>query len=82
MLAPLEPINGITSRIIKCAIEVHRIIGPGLLENVYAACLIHELTLEGLRFQRESSVPWSTGEQFCPACTGSISWSKISWLWS
>jgi GxxExxY protein len=57
MLAALEPINEITSRIIKCAIEVHRIVGPGLLENVYAACLIHEVSIEGLRFQREVVCP-------------------------
>jgi GxxExxY protein len=57
MLADLGPINDITSRIIKCAIEVHRQLGPGLLESVYQACLCHELSLEGLAFQRECSFP-------------------------
>lgn len=57
MLADLDHINPLTSRIIKCAIEVHRTIGPGLLEAVYAACLVHELTLDGLRFQREVVCP-------------------------
>lgn len=57
MLADLDHINPLTSRIIKCAIEVHRTIGPGLLEAVYAACLVHELTLEGLHFQREVICP-------------------------
>jgi GxxExxY protein len=57
MLAPLDTINGITSRIIKCAIEAHRTIGAGLLENVYASCLAHEMTLQGLRFERECMYP-------------------------
>jgi GxxExxY protein len=57
MLADLGPINDITSRIIKCAIEVHRQLGPGLLESVYQACLCHELSLEGLAFKRECSFP-------------------------
>ena len=57
MLADLGPINDITSRVIKCAIEVHRRLGPGLLENVYHACLCHELGLEGLFFKRECAFP-------------------------
>ena len=57
MLADLGPINAVTSRIIKCAIEVHRRVGPGLLENVYHACLCHELGLEGLAFKRECAFP-------------------------
>ena len=57
MLAPFDQINGITSRIINCAIEVHRTVGPGLLEAVYAACLAHELTLQGIPFQREVVCP-------------------------
>ena len=57
MLADLGPINDITSRIIKCAIEVHRQLGPGLLENVYHACLCHEFGLEGLAFKRECAFP-------------------------
>ena len=43
MLAPLGPINQITSRIIAAAIEVHRTLGPGLLESVYHVCLVYEL---------------------------------------
>ena len=57
MLADLGPINAITSRIIKCAIEVHRRLGPGLLENAYHACLCHEMGLEGLAFNRECAFP-------------------------
>ena len=57
MLAPLERINAITSRIIAAAIEVHRTVGPGLLESVYFACLVEELRRTGLRVECERSFP-------------------------
>ena len=57
MLAALGPINSITSRIIKCAIEVHRTLGPGLLEAIYFACLLYELNREGLRVECERAYP-------------------------
>jgi GxxExxY protein len=47
----------ITGEIIGAAIEVHRELGPGLLESAYEQCLCHELTLRGLRFQRQVEVP-------------------------
>lgn len=47
----------LTGRIIAAAIEVHRHLGPGLLESVYEQCLCHELTLAGLRFERQPSLP-------------------------
>ena len=53
MLADLGPLNQITSRIIKAAIEVHRTLGPGLLESAYLACLLYELRLDGLEVQVE-----------------------------
>ena len=37
--------------------EVHKALGPGLLESVYEECLCHELYLRGLKFQRQLSVP-------------------------
>jgi len=47
----------ISHKIIGAAIEVHRILGgPGLLESVYEAALCHELTLKGLRIQRQKPV--------------------------
>jgi GxxExxY protein len=49
--------NEITQKIIGAGIEVHRILGPGLLESVYEEALCHELHLRGLRFQRQQSVP-------------------------
>ncbi|GAB5552977.1 MAG: GxxExxY protein [Saprospiraceae bacterium] len=39
------------------AIEVHKVLGPGLLESVYHKCMIHELTLRRIAFQSEHQVP-------------------------
>ncbi len=49
--------NEISEKIIGAAIEVHRILGPGLLESVYEDALCHELYLRGLQFKRQQSVP-------------------------
>mgnify|MGYP003733658133 FL=1 len=49
--------NEISEKIIGSAIEVHRILGPGLLESVYEDALCHELHLRGLQFKRQESVP-------------------------
>ena len=46
-----------TPRIIACAIEVHRVLGPGLVEPAYAQCLSHELRQAGLQFTREVALP-------------------------
>jgi GxxExxY protein len=45
-------LHGLTERVIGAAIEVHRVLGPGLLESAYEQCLAHELALTGLRFKR------------------------------
>jgi GxxExxY protein len=47
----------LTERIIGCAIEVHRVLGPGLLESAYVEALTVELGDAGLRFARQVSVP-------------------------
>ncbi len=49
--------NEISEKIIGAAIEVHRILGPGLLESVYEDALCHELHLRWLQFKRQKSVP-------------------------
>jgi GxxExxY protein len=49
--------NLITDRIIGAAIEVHRHLGPGLLESAYEECLCFELHLAGLAFQRQVAAP-------------------------
>jgi GxxExxY protein len=51
------PENAITERIIKCAIEVHRQLGPGLLESVYEEALDIECKLNGLHVLRQFTVP-------------------------
>ena len=50
-------INQITEKIIGCAIEVHKILGPGLLESAYEKCLVYELLLAGLRLEIQKPVP-------------------------
>lgn len=47
----------VTEAIIGCAIEVHRELGPGLLESAYERCLAHEMTLRGLAFRQQVPVP-------------------------
>jgi GxxExxY protein len=46
----------LSNRVIGCAIEVHRELGPGLLESTYRACLSHELTLQGIPHRIEAPV--------------------------
>ncbi len=43
----------LTEKIIGTAIEVHRLLGPGLLESIYEEALSHELTLRGIEFERQ-----------------------------
>ncbi|MCC6660340.1 MAG: GxxExxY protein [Phycisphaerales bacterium] len=49
-------LNALTERIIGCAIEVHRALGPGLLERLYEDAMVHELTLVGLAVERQRPV--------------------------
>jgi GxxExxY protein len=49
--------QALTNRIIGLAIEVHRTLGPGLLESVYCECLSDELAQAGIPFQRQVAVP-------------------------
>ena len=47
----------VTEAIIGAAIEVHRELGPGLLENAYEQCLAYELTARGMPFTRQTPLP-------------------------
>ena len=47
----------LTEQIIGAAIEVHRNLGPGLLESAYEECLCHELSIRGVSFKRQQSLP-------------------------
>jgi len=49
--------NEITRKIIGCAIEVHKNLGPGLLESAYEDCLSYELIKNGLTIQRQQPTP-------------------------
>jgi len=49
--------NAISQRIIGCAIEVHKELGPGLVESIYEESLCHELSLASMTFRRQRSVP-------------------------
>lgn len=50
-------INSLSSQIIGAAIEVHKHLGPGLLESTYEACLCHELKIQELAFERQNQLP-------------------------
>ena len=52
-------LNGITHGIIAAAIEVHRQLGPGLLESAYQVCVCYELSRMGIAFAREVHLPLS-----------------------
>ena len=51
------PINQLTHKIIAAAIKVHSILGPGLLESAYHACLLHELRKQGLTVESQVGLP-------------------------
>jgi GxxExxY protein len=50
-------INEITRKIIGCAIQVHKSLGPGLLESAYEECLSYELEKNGLNIKRQQPTP-------------------------
>jgi GxxExxY protein len=50
-------LNDLSERIIGAAIEVHRALGPGLLESPYEECLCHELEKRGIKFERQKPLP-------------------------
>ena len=47
----------LTEKIIYCAIEVHKILGPGLLENAYKECLYYKLSKNGILVEKEKPLP-------------------------
>lgn len=50
-------LNSLSHKIIGCAINVHRSLGPGLLENAYEECLAYELADAGLVVERQKALP-------------------------
>src|SRR5437879_5705601 len=55
--AETQRINQITEKIIGCAIEVHKGLGPGLLESAYEECAWYELSQDGFSFRRQVPLP-------------------------
>ncbi len=49
--------NELSNKIVGAAIEVHRTLGPGLLESTYEECLCHELALNEILFERQAVMP-------------------------
>jgi GxxExxY protein len=50
-------INDLTGEVIQAAIEVHRTLGPGLLESTYEECVCHELKLRNIPYERQKELP-------------------------
>lgn len=50
-------LDELTYKVIGCAIEVHKHLGPGLLESVYEKCFVKELDLKGIKYQKQLWVP-------------------------
>lgn len=57
MIITKKYLNELTYRVIGCAIEVHKQLGPGLLESVYEKCFLKELELQGIRYKNQVWVP-------------------------
>jgi GxxExxY protein len=57
MNAEAERLNALTDQIIGCAVEVHKALGPGLLESAYESCLAFELSRRGLSVERQKPLP-------------------------
>jgi GxxExxY protein len=62
MNADAERLNALTEQIIGAAIEVHRVLGPGLLESAYEACMYYQLVTRGLSVERQKALPLVYGD--------------------
>jgi len=57
MILTQKYINNLSYQIVGCAIEVHKYLGPGLLESVYESCLVEEMIEQGLSVERQVQIP-------------------------
>jgi GxxExxY protein len=57
VIASEEKVIGASGQVIAAAIEVHQVVGPGLLESIYEECLCRELSLRRVPFERQVEVP-------------------------
>jgi GxxExxY protein len=53
----MEQLNAITEKIIGCAIEVHKNLGPGLLESIYEKAICCEFDLRGVKYKSQVTIP-------------------------
>ncbi len=53
----MKSLNELTEAIIGAAMEVHRTVGPGLLESIYEMCLCREFSIRGIPFERQVPIP-------------------------
>ena len=56
-MAKFEDINDLTGAVIGAAIEVHKVLGPGLLESAYEECLCFELKMRNIAYKRQHDLP-------------------------
>lgn len=56
-MATKKHLDDLSYKVLGCAIEVHKQLGPALLESIYEICLAKELSLRGVKFQTQVSVP-------------------------
>ena len=52
-----EKLNLLSKKIIGCAIEVHKLLGPGLLESAYQVCIGYEFDLNRMKYKKEYAIP-------------------------
>lgn len=52
-----KSLNDLAYRVVGCAIEVHKIMGPGLLESIYQKCMLKELNLNGIAAKQQYRIP-------------------------
>jgi len=57
--AEARSFDELSEKVIGACIEIHRHLGPGLLESAYEECLCHELSLAGVKFERQKTLPLS-----------------------
>lgn len=52
-----EKLNKVTEAVISVAVDVHRALGPGLLESAYEACMVYDLAKAGLKVEQQKPLP-------------------------
>ncbi len=72
----MNGVNELTNEIIGAAIEVHRTLGPGLLESTYEGCLLHELAERELYAERQKALPVVSKASTSTVATVSTYWSR------